>query len=77
MNSLKRFKQRLRRLVVARRYHGHGSGVPESTPARFRIFSGPGSGPGVSETSDLCEISDLLMFVSYFPSQSNEPKFGH
>jgi len=29
-----------------------------------------------SETSDLCEISDILFFVSYFASQSKGMKFG-
>jgi len=29
-----------------------------------------------SEISDLCEISDLLLFVSYFASQSEGMKFG-
>jgi len=29
-----------------------------------------------SEFSDLCEISDLLFFVSYFASQSKGIKFG-
>jgi len=29
-----------------------------------------------SEISDLCEISDLLLFVSYFASQSKGIKFG-
>jgi len=28
-----------------------------------------------SEISDLCEISDLLLFVRYFASQSKELKF--
>jgi len=28
-----------------------------------------------SEISDLCEISDLLLFVSYFAFQSEEIKF--
>jgi len=32
--------------------------------------------PMSSEISDLCEISDLLLFVSYFPSQSKGIKFG-
>jgi len=38
---------------------GHESGVPESTPAGFCVFL---SGPVSSEISDLCEISDLLLF---------------
>jgi len=29
-----------------------------------------------SETSELCEIIDLLLFVSYFASQNREKKFG-
>jgi len=29
-----------------------------------------------SEISDLCEISDLLLFVCYFASQSEGIKFG-
>jgi len=29
-----------------------------------------------SEISDLCEISDLLLLVSYFASQSKGVKFG-
>jgi len=29
-----------------------------------------------SEISELCEISDLLFFVSYFSSQSKGIKFG-
>ena len=29
-----------------------------------------------SKISDLCEISDLLLFVSYFASQNKEMKFG-
>jgi len=32
--------------------------------------------PVSSEISDLCEISDLLFFVSYFASQSKRIKFG-
>jgi len=38
----------------------------------FEIQSHPLS----SEISDLCEISDLLLFVSYFASQSRGKKFG-
>jgi len=33
--------------------------------------------PVSSEISDLCEISDLLFFVSYFASQSKGIKFGN
>jgi len=33
--------------------------------------------PVSSEFFDLCEISDLLLFVSYLPSQSEGVKFGH
>jgi len=29
-----------------------------------------------SEISDLCKISELLLFVSYFASQNKEMKFG-
>jgi len=32
--------------------------------------------PMSSEISDLCEISDLLLFVCYFASQSEGIKFG-
>jgi len=32
--------------------------------------------PVSSEISDLCKISDLLLFVGYFASQSKEIKFG-
>jgi len=32
--------------------------------------------PVSSEISDLCEISDLLLFVSYFASNSKGTKFG-
>jgi len=34
------------------------------------------SEPASSEISDLCEISDWLLFVSYFASQSKGIKFG-
>jgi len=30
-----------------------------------------------SEISDLCEISDLLLFLRYFASQSKRMKFGN
>jgi len=33
-------------------------------------------GPVLSEISDLCEISDLLLFVSYFASQSKGIQLG-
>jgi len=33
--------------------------------------------PVSSEISDLCEIFDLLLFVSYFASQKNEIRFGN
>jgi len=33
--------------------------------------------PVSSEISDLCEISDLLLFFSYFLSESNGIKFGN
>jgi len=33
--------------------------------------------PVSSEISDLCEISDLLLFLSYFTSQNKEIKFGN
>jgi len=33
--------------------------------------------PVSSEISDLCEISDLFLFVSYFASQNKEIKFGN
>ena len=46
---------------------GHGSGVPESTPEGFLVFlSDPDLDPGSSK------ISDLQLFVSYFPSQNKE-----
>jgi len=32
--------------------------------------------PVSSEISDLCEIFDLLLFVSYFASQNKKIKFG-
>jgi len=32
--------------------------------------------PVSSEISDLCEISDLLFFISYFASQSKGIKFS-
>jgi len=32
--------------------------------------------PVSSEISDICDISDLLLFVSYFASQSEGIKFG-
>jgi len=34
-------------------------------------------GPVSSEISDLCEISDLLLFLSYFTSQNKEIKFDN
>jgi len=34
-----------------------------------------GSDPVSSEISDLCEISELLLFVSYFASQNKSLKF--
>ena len=37
----------------------------------------PGSDPMSSEISDLCEISDLLLFVSYCASQNKEIKLGN
>jgi len=41
-------------------------------------FSAPetAADPLASEISDLCEIADLLLFVSYFSSQSKGIKFG-
>jgi len=33
--------------------------------------------PVSSEISDLCEISDLLLFFSYFASQNKEIKSGN
>jgi len=33
--------------------------------------------PVSTEISDLCEISDLSLFVSYFASQSKGMKFGN
>jgi len=33
--------------------------------------------PVSSEISHLCEISDLLLFFSYFASQNKEIKFGN
>jgi len=30
-----------------------------------------------NEISDLCEISDLLLFFSYFASESKRTKFGN
>jgi len=33
--------------------------------------------PVSSELSDLCELSDLLLFVSYCASQNNEIKLGN
>jgi len=33
--------------------------------------------PVSSEISDLCEISDLLLFLSYFASQNKEIKSGN
>jgi len=33
--------------------------------------------PVSSEISDLCEISDLLLFLSYFASHDKEIKFGN
>jgi len=33
--------------------------------------------PVSSEISDLCEISDLLLFFSYFASQNEEIKSGN
>jgi len=49
----------------------------------MRLFLEPESsisekpGPVSSEISDLCEISHLFLFVSYFSSQSEEIKFGN
>ena len=40
------------------------------------VFAIQGCGPVLSEVSDLCEISDLSLFVSYFASQSEGMKFG-
>jgi len=66
----------------------HEAGVPESTPkgvydfcrsrsrTRSRIFEWKPD-PVSSEISDLCEISDLLLFFSYFDSQSKEIKSGN
>jgi len=36
----------------------------------------PAPAPVSSEISDLCEISNLLLFVNYFASLSNGMKFG-
>ena len=37
----------------------------------------PYRAPVSSEISDLCEISDLLLFLSYFASQNKEIKPGN
>jgi len=37
----------------------------------------PAPAPVSSEISDLCEISDLLLFVSYFAGQNKRIKFGN
>ena len=47
---------------------------PESTPAGFCVFL---SDPVSSEISDLCEMSDLLLFFNYFASQNKETKSGN
>jgi len=48
----------------------------------FRTDSAPvpkclNSGPVSSEISDLCEISDLLLFLRYFTFQNKQIKFGN
>ena len=48
---------------------------PESTPARFCIFLKVYLMS--SEISDLCKISDLLLFFCYFVSQNKEIQSGN
>ena len=44
---------------------------------KFEEYPGPDADPASSEISDLCEISDLLVFFSYFASQNKEIKSGN
>ena len=48
--------------------------MTESNPSGFSVFL---ADPVSSEISDLCEISDLLLFFSYFASQNKEIKSGN
>ena len=41
------------------------------------LTSAPAPAPESSEISDLCEISDMLLFFSYFDSQNKELKSGN
>jgi len=40
------------------------------------VATDPESTAVSSEISDFCEVSDLLLFVTYFTSQSKRIKFG-
>jgi len=79
-----------RRPAVSR--GGNGSRKPESTPGGLyvfllhpesevdwesQIFEKSDQDPVTSEISDLCEISDLILFVSHFASQNKGIKFGN
>ena len=47
----------------------------ESRPGRAKTLKiGPAS--GVKQIADLCEVSDLLLFVTYFAYQSKGIKCG-
>jgi len=47
------------------------------TPAVSSLYIRDDHYPVSNETSDLCEISDLLLFFSYFASQNKKIKSGN
>jgi len=49
----------------------------ESNSAHVPKLLNPDPGPVSSEISDLCEISDLFLFFSYFASQNKEITSGN
>jgi len=49
----------------------------ESSKYPDKRFRYPYPYPGSPENSELCEISGLLLFVSYFASQNKEIQFGN
>ena len=64
-------------LTCERRIHNHS--IFEKLHLNISVFGHrliTSQSPVSSEISDLCEISDLLLFVSYFSSESKGIKFG-
>ena len=54
-------------------FHWHSKNVLQMSSPALQAHLDPVS----SEISDLCEISDLFLFVSYFASQNKEIKFDN